>query len=641
MIALPQRSPVKGDPAAGWRCSISSLCPPSDAPLFLCSSFPRPIFSPRSVRPPPPFTPPISPHLLLPASPRAPSPFIMRLPLTAAARPQVEAFVPHGPLRLLSGGTTAVGGGAAAAAAAVRRRCRPRPRPAAATRSRRGRVSTTAPTALADPSPRRSGDGDPLPSAAPGSATSPSTAVSSSAADNGTADRRPAAADDRPAVSADGDAAAGASEPAALQAASTARAGPSEEASDDSVASVTSPATSSKNDGMVSVSVGFGNVQVSGKLLLFTVAALWGSFSPFVRLLFLQEHAPPPALFNTERLLVSTAVYLPILYGEFLTYRADKKGALEDLASSTEASPSGRDEPTASEKAGVIKEVKQSRLDFLWAGLELGGFVFLANVSQVLGLEQTSASRAAFLNQLQTVVVPILAGALGLQAISNRTWASSAIAVSGVALLSLDKSHGSVSSLTGDALEVVSAIFFSAYILRLGKYAQKVRAPPLVATKIVVQALLSICWVTASSLLSTSHHVTANYAPGGRMVPAGGVLGTGWTAADVAVNVGVVIWTGLFVSALSGYIQTKGQSAVKPSDAAVIFATQPLFAAALSALVLGEGFGPKGIAGGVLILGATILSSLGEEEASPASSASSEARGAVDAAAAEPDKKDR
>lgn len=393
---------------------------------------------------------------------------------------------------------------------------------------------------------------------------------------------------------------------------------------------------------MVTINVGFGDVQVPGKVLLFSVAALWGSFSPFVRLLFTQEHAPPPALFNTERLLLSTAIYLPVLYGEFLAYRSDKKNALEDLASTTQASPSARNEPTAGETAEVMDDVKQSRLAFLWAGLELGGFVFLANVSQVLGLEQTSASRAAFLNQLQTVVVPILAGALGLQAISNRTWASSAIAVSGVALLSLDKSHGSVSSLTGDGLEVVSAFFFSAYILRLGNYANKVRAPPLVATKIVVQALLSICWVTASSLLSASHHVSANYAPGGRMVPVGGVLGTGWTTAEVAVNVGVVVWTGLFVSALSGYIQTKGQTAVKPSDAAVIFATQPLFAAALSALVLGEGFGPKGIAGGVLILGATILSSLGEDEAPPPSpAASSEVAGAGGATGAEADKKER
>eukprot|EP00168_Porphyra_purpurea_P012573 TRINITY_DN3335_c0_g2_i8.p8 TRINITY_DN3335_c0_g2~~TRINITY_DN3335_c0_g2_i8.p8 ORF type:complete len:116 (-),score=42.74 TRINITY_DN3335_c0_g2_i8:33-380(-) len=114
----------------------------------------------------------------------------------------------------------------------------------------------------------------------------------------------------------------------------------------------------------------------------------------------------------------------------------------------------------------------------------------------------------------------------------------------------------------------------------------------------MVQAILSICWVTASTALSASHSVAADYAPGGRIVPIGGVLGTGWSTADVAVNFGVVVWTGLFVSALSGYIQTKGQSAVKPSDAAVIFATQPLFAAALSALVLGEGFGPKGIMGG-------------------------------------------
>lgn len=566
----------------------------------------------------------------------------MRLPPTAATRPRVVAFVPPGPLRLLSGGAAAAAGGAAAADGALRRRGRPRPRPAAATRPGRGRGNTTLPTASADPSPRRRGDGDPLPSAGPGAAPSSSTTVPSTASNNGAAGRGAAAADDRPATSADGDASVGARGPVTAQAESAVSALSTEDADDGGVAPDAPPATSPAKEGVVTINVGFGDVQVPGKVLLFSVAALWGSFSPFVRLLFTQEHAPPPALFNTERLLLSTAIYLPVLYGEFLAYRSDKKNALEDLASTTQASPSARNEPTAGETAEVMDDVKQSRLAFLWAGLELGGFVFLANVSQVLGLEQTSASRAAFLNQLQTVVVPILAGALGLQAISNRTWASSAIAVSGVALLSLDKSHGSVSSLTGDGLEVVSAFFFSAYILRLGNYANKVRAPPLVATKIVVQALLSICWVTASSLLSASHHVSANYAPGGRMVPVGGVLGTGWTTAEVAVNVGVVVWTGLFVSALSGYIQTKGQTAVKPSDAAVIFATQPLFAAALSALVLGEGFGPKGIAGGVLILGATILSSLGEDEAPPPSpAASSEVAGAGGATGAEADKKER
>lgn len=568
----------------------------------------------------------------------------MRLPLAVAAQCRVAAFVPPGPLRLLSGGATAARGGDVAAAAAVRRRGRPRPRPAAATRPRRRRAAispttTTTPAASADPSPRRRGGdagGEPLPSAPPGAAP-PSTALPSAAAENGAAGRGAAATDDRPAASVGG----GGGGKVPPQAAPPARAVSAGEGGDGGTAAVAPPATPPTKDGVVSINMGFGDVKVPGKLLLFTVAALWGSFSPFVRLLFTQEHAPPPALFNTERLLVSTAVYLPVLFGEFLAYRSDKKDALEDLASATEASSSARDEPTANETAEVMKDVKQSRLAFLWAGLELGGFVFLANVSQVLGLEQTSASRAAFLNQLQTVVVPMLAGALGLQAISNRTWASSAIAVSGVALLSLDKSHGSVSSLTGDGLEVVSAFFFSAYILRLGKYAKNVRAPPLVATKIVVQALLSICWVTASSLLSASHHVSADYAPGGRMMPVGGVLGTGWTAADVAVNVGVVLWTGLFVSALSGYIQTKGQSSVKPSDAAVIFATQPLFAAALSALVLGEGFGPKGIAGGVLILGATILSSLGEDEATPPPSASAKVAVASDAAAATADKKDR
>ena len=481
-----------------------------------------------------------------------------------------------------------------------------------------------------DPSPRR-GDKAARPGAPPTSPPSASTGNGQvGAANTGTdADDRPGAAPPQAAGTPLATAAAANVGDAPADGSSTAAAVPGSD----------KPAA----NGSVEISIGFRKVRVPGKALLFGVAALWGSFSPFVRLLFTQEHAPPPALFNTERLLVSSAVYLPVLWGEFAMYRADQAKALEELSVATEAAPTARDEPTEAETATVLDDVKGPRLAFLWAGLELGGFVFLANVSQVLGLEQTSASRAAFLNQLQTVVVPILAGALGLQAISNRTWLSSAIAVAGVGLLSLDKSHGAVSSITGDGLEVLSAFFFSAYILRLGKYASTVRAPPLVATKIMVQAILSICWVTASTALSASHTVAADYAPGGRIVPIGGVLGTGWSTADVAVNFGVVIWTGLFVSALSGYIQTKGQSAVKPSDAAVIFATQPLFAAALSALILGEGFGPKGITGGLLILGATIVSSLEEgtkPDADAATVAAGEAEGGDDGGAAA-DKKSR
>lgn len=323
----------------------------------------------------------------------------------------------------------------------------------------------------------------------------------------------------------------------------------------------------------VRFAIGNFSVSIPARWLLYAVPFLWGSFGPAVRLLFSQEPHPEPSIFNTERLLLSTLVYVPVLAAEFAALRKTKKS------------------PSASQP--------KKSFAFLKAGAELGVYVFVANVAQVIGLQQTSASRAAFLVQLQTVIVPVLAGIFGLDKITPKTWLSSVIAVGGVALLSSDNGHGTVSSLTGDALEVLSAFFFSTYIIRLSRYCNEVPANPLVATKIAVQAVLSTVWALSSEVGMFFNHGPSDIS-GAKDVAA-------WTLGAVLVNIGVVMWTGLCSSAISGWAQTRGQQGVPASEAVVIFATQPLWASALAAIVLGESFGAKGFGGGALIVAATLI----------------------------------
>lgn len=337
-----------------------------------------------------------------------------------------------------------------------------------------------------------------------------------------------------------------------------------------------------EKEGLVEFSLFGRELAIPARWLLYSVPFLWGSFGPSVRLLFAQNPHPDPSVFNTERLMLSALVYVPVLFAEISAFRGSRSDS-------------------ADEKLGEL--APEGRFGFLKAGLELGVYVFLANVAQVVGLQQTSASRAAFLVQLQTVIVPVLAGLFGLNQISRKTWISSMVAVAGVALLSSDKGHGTASSLTGDALEITSALFFSTYIIRLGEYCNKVASGPLVATKIAVQAILSFGWAAGVEL-------SLNYGPGAASAASTGDSAVvEWTTATILVNVFVVAWTGLASSALSGWVQTKGQQAVPASDAVVIFATQPLWASALAALILGESFGPKGFAGGAMIIAATLLAS--------------------------------
>lgn len=333
----------------------------------------------------------------------------------------------------------------------------------------------------------------------------------------------------------------------------------------------------------IPISIGPLNFSIPARSLLYTVPFLWGSFAPAVRYLFAQNPHQDPSVFNSERLLLSTLVYAPILLPEIQAFLQSRSNTSTD-----NKQPSNED-----------------RFSFFPAGLELGVYVFLANIAQVVGLEQTSASRAAFLVQLQTVFVPILGTVLGLDNISFTNGLSSFVAVAGVFLLSADKPRGAVSSITGDALEVLSAIFFSAYIVRLGAFCNKVSPNQLVATKIATQAVLSIGWAIFAESSVAIRHAPHTIISDGTTVTA-----APWTLPAIAVGAAVVLWTGIFPSAISGWAQTKGQQGVKPSDAVLIYATQPLWSAGLAALLLGETFGVKGLFGGGLIVLSSLLPSL-------------------------------
>lgn len=385
----------------------------------------------------------------------------------------------------------------------------------------------------------------------------------------------------------------------------------------------------------IPITLGPLNLNVPPRSLLYIVPFLWGSFAPAVRFLFAQNPHQEVSVFNTERLLLSTLVYSPILLRELQAFQSlykqsppsqshqsqkmqpatssDSKSTILDSTSSASSSPSSPQTTTPDigknsvDKGSEVLCVegdnglsKGNRFDFFKVGLELGIIVFIANIAQVVGLQQTSASRASFLVQLQTVFVPILGTFLGTDRISVMTGLSSAVAVGGVFLLSSDKAAGTESSLTGDGLEVLSALFFSYYIVRLSAAANRVAPNPMVATKIAVQAFLSIIWATVTEFLQSRPSAVAapTHAP--------------WTFATVSISIAVVVWSGFCCSALAGWAQTKGQQAVRPSEAALIFATQPLWATALAAAVLGEKFGSRGIAGGSLIVLATLVPTLAD-----------------------------
>ena len=72
-------------------------------------------------------------------------------------------------------------------------------------------------------------------------------------------------------------------------------------------------------------------------------------------------------------------------------------------------------------------------------------------------------------------------------------------------------------------------------------------------------------------------------------------------------------WSGGFVNAFGSVLQVSGQQAVGPARAQVVYASQPLWAAILSLIFLGETVGVEGCVGGALFIAACFLAATAPE----------------------------
>lgn len=305
---------------------------------------------------------------------------------------------------------------------------------------------------------------------------------------------------------------------------------------------------------------------VPGRFILMLVPFFWSSYSICLKWLYRLDWALSPPVFNSLRLVLAAAVVLPSLFREL---RIQKK-------------------PTASENMNAV----------IVASIELGFWTILVNVIQAYGLRFTSASRGAFLGQLSTVIVPIAAFATGLEkSLGWNVCLASVMAMFGVGLLTFD-GVGSPFSWKGDGVMLSTAFVAAAYILRSKIHAEKAQAGPLVPLKVIFQAVFALLYLG----------ITSGNAFNGFGLTSLSSVFAGATPLLIALNVGIILWAGLFVSVASTILQIRGQALVSASEAVVIFSLTPLCASVL-AIPLGERFGLPGLAGAALILLSTLLAS--------------------------------
>jgi drug/metabolite transporter (DMT)-like permease len=215
------------------------------------------------------------------------------------------------------------------------------------------------------------------------------------------------------------------------------------------------------------------------------------------------------------------------------------------------------------------------------AGLPLGLVLAGAYTSQTIGLTVTSPARSAFVTGLNVSLVPAWALLLTGHRIARLSLLGLALTLPGLWLLTSPEA-GSWSR--GDTWTLVCAVLYALYLVLVERSAKRHAPGTLLFSQLAATAAVAL--------------VAAPIIEHPRFEPAAPLLAALALTAFIAT-------TG------TTWLQLRCQPEVGPTRTALIFASEPVFAAGFSYLWFGERLGGLGWAGGGLILAGMLVSELG------------------------------
>lgn len=277
--------------------------------------------------------------------------------------------------------------------------------------------------------------------------------------------------------------------------------------------------------------------RIQANLLLTVVALIWGS--AFVA----QNRAMAdvgPLLFTGVRFLVGSLVVLPLAVLEWR--RLGREGR-------------------------PLSPLDGSHI----AGL--GGLMMLGAVMQQVGIQFTSVTNAGFLTAVYVPLVPVLAWLLLRQVAHWSVWPAAAGCLVGAFLLS--GAHELRIGL-GDLWVLASAVPWAVHVLMVGRWADRMGAPFLVAS-----GQFAVCGVLS-------------------LVAAAVMEPLRWEG--VLAAAGPIAYTGVLSVGVAFTAQVVAQRYAHAADAAIILSSETLFAAAFGYVLLAERLDTAGLVGCGLML---------------------------------------
>lgn len=199
-----------------------------------------------------------------------------------------------------------------------------------------------------------------------------------------------------------------------------------------------------------------------------------------------------------------------------------------------------------------IKNINRSTII---AAIIIGLPLFFGNCLQTFGLLYTTPSKSGFISGLYIVFVPLIIICLTRKLPRMRTFLGLLFALFGLYFMSL---YGVTAINLGDAITIISAIFYSFQILLVDKYAATVDVILLTALELLVVGGIS-------------------FFPG--------LIIEGFRFDGNLFTIFVIIYTAVFCTSLALVVQNKMQPRTDPTHAAIIYLAEPVFGAIFSIFI--------------------------------------------------------
>lgn len=213
-------------------------------------------------------------------------------------------------------------------------------------------------------------------------------------------------------------------------------------------------------------------------------------------------------------------------------------------------------------------------------GVIIGIVLFMAYGLWAYGLNFTTASKSGFIIGFSVVIVPLISALILKKIPAPASIAGAIMAVIGLAFLSLE---GGLSLHKGDLLTLAAAFMFALHIITIGQFT-------LTADSIA----LAVVQITTVGILS----LPVTFLWESPVIP---------TGTQVWLNLSILI---VFCTAVAYIVLNHMQKYTSPTQTALIFTMEPVFAALFAFLLLGETLSPRSFTGSLMILSGMIISEL-------------------------------